>query len=223
MTRDPLLVVFDCDGTLVDSQNNIVQALALCFGKHGLEAPCVRTCRRIVGLSLVEAMQAILPEADPELHIALAHDYKMAFRELRNSGALEHEPLFAGTREVLEALEARGSMLGVATGKSDRGLQLCLEHHNIQNHFVTLQTADRHPSKPDPSMLQTCMVETNSVPERTAMVGDTVYDIKMAVAARALPVGVAWGYHEPEELLAAGAVAVIERYKDLHDILERHL
>ena len=223
MTRDLPLVVFDCDGTLVDSQNNIVQALALGFGKHGLEAPCVRTCRRIVGLSLVEAMQAILPEADPELHVALAHDYKMAFRELRVTGALEHEPLFDGTREVLTELEARGTMLGVATGKSDRGLQLCLEHHNIQHHFVTLQTADRHPSKPHPSMLQTCMVETNSMPERTAMVGDTVYDIKMAVAARALPIGVAWGYHEPDELLAAGAVAVIERYEDLHDILERHL
>ena len=223
MTRDLPLVVFDCDGTLVDSQNNIVQALALSFNKHGLEAPCVRTCRRIVGLSLVEAMQAILPEADPELHVALAHDYKMAFRELRVSGALEHEPLFDGTREVLVELEARGTMLGVATGKSDRGLQLCLEHHNIQHHFVTLQTADRHPSKPHPSMLQTCMVETNSMPERTAMVGDTVYDIKMAVAARALPIGVAWGYHEPDELLAAGAVAVIERYEDLHDILERHL
>ena len=223
MTRDPLLVVFDCDGTLVDSQNNIVQALALCFAKHGLDAPCARTCRRIVGLSLVEAMQAILPEADPELHIALAHEYKMAFRQLRNTGALEHEPLFDGTREVLQELEARGSMLGVATGKSDRGLQLCLEHHNIQNHFVTLQTADRHPSKPHPSMLHTCMVETNSAPERTAMVGDTVYDIKMAVAAGVLPVGVAWGYHEPEELRAAGAVAVIEQYEELHTVLERHL
>jgi len=223
MTRDPLLVVFDCDGTLVDSQNNIVQALALCFAKHGLDAPCVRTCRRIVGLSLVEAMQAILPEADPELHIALAHEYKMAFRQLRNTGALEHEPLFDGTREVLQELEARGSMLGVATGKSDRGLQLCLEHHNIQNHFVTLQTADRHPSKPHPSMLHTCMVETNSAPERTAMVGDTVDDIKMAVAAGVLPVGVAWGYHEPEELRAAGAVAVIEQYEELHTVLERHL
>src|SRR5690606_33766965 len=223
MTRDPLLVVFDCDGTLVDSQNNISQALALCFAKHGLEAPCVRSCRRIVGLSLVEAMQALLPEAEPDLHIALAHDYKMAFRKLRTTGALEHEPLFDGTREVLQALEARGSMLGVGTGKSDRGLQLCLEHHSIRHHFVTLQTADRHPSKPHPSMLQTCMVETSSTPERTAMVGDTVYDIKMAVAARALPIGVAWGYHEPEELLAAGAVAVIERYEELHTVLERHL
>ncbi|MCH8685992.1 HAD-IA family hydrolase [Pedomonas mirosovicensis] len=223
MSRDPLLVVFDCDGTLVDSQANIIQALGLCFDKHGLDAPCAQAARRIVGLSLVEAMQAMLPEAEPDLHVALAQDYKRAFQKLRAAGTLAHEPLFDGTREVLEALEARGSMLGVATGKSDRGLALCLEHHNLAHHFVTLQTADRHPSKPHPSMLHAAMAETASAPERTAMVGDTVYDIHMARAAGVLPIGVAWGYHEPDELRAAGAVAVLERYEDLHDVLERNL
>jgi len=223
MTRDPLLVVFDCDGTLVDSQANIVQALALCFDQHGLEAPCAQAARRIVGLSLVEAMRAILPDAEPDLHLVLAEEYKLAFQKLRATGGLSHEPLFDGTREVLETLEAQGSLLGIATGKSDRGLQLCLAEHRIERHFVTLQTADRHPSKPHPSMLHAAMTETASDPQRTAMVGDTVYDIQMAVAAGVLPVGVAWGYHDPDELRAAGAVAVIERYEELHDVLEHHL
>lgn len=223
MTRDPLLVVFDCDGTLVDSQANILQALSLCFDKHGLEAPGIHTARRIVGLSLVEAMRAILPDAEPDLHLVLAEDYKLAFQTLRATGGLSHEPLFAGTREVLAELDAQGSMLGIATGKSDRGLQLCLAEHDIGRHFVTLQTADRHPSKPHPSMLHAAMAETDSHPERTAMVGDTVYDIQMARAAGVLPVGVAWGYHDPDELRAAGAVAVIEHYEELHDVLERHL
>lgn len=222
MIRDPILVVFDCDGTLVDSQSNIIEAMAACFAKHGLAAPCPRAARRVVGLSLFEAMQAMLPDLDAEAHLVLAEDYKRAFRQLRQNGRV-HEPLFDGTRETLLTLEAQGAMMGVATGKSDRGLKFCLEDNGISGHFVTLQTADRHPSKPHPSMLHACMAETASEAARTAMIGDTVYDIHMAVAAGVLPIGVAWGYHEPAELVAAGAVAVLDRFEDLHTVLERHL
>lgn len=213
------LVVFDCDGTLVDSQGNIVRAMTDCFRNHGLADPCPRATRRVVGLSLVEAMQALLPDAGHDLHRSLAEDYKNAFQRLRGHGLVE-EPLFDGTREVIAALDAAGWLMGVATGKSDRGLKLCLDHHGLTGHFVTLQTADRHPSKPHPAMLHAAIAEAGATPASTLMIGDTAYDMEMAVAAGAVPVGVAWGYHEADELRAAGATVVLDHFDDLHDQLD---
>jgi len=157
-----------------------------------------------VGLSLVEAMRAMLPEAEPHVHAALAEDYKQAFHRLRGQGLVE-EPLYAGVAELIEALEADGWLLGVATGKSDRGLRLCLERHGLHPRFVTLQTADRHPSKPHPSMIEQAMAEAGAAPETTLMIGDTSFDMAMARAAGATAIGVTWGYHDAQELSEAGA------------------
>jgi phosphoglycolate phosphatase len=143
------LAIFDCDGTLVDSGANICLAMEECFSRASLPPPPPERTRRVVGLSLVEAMQAMLPDAEPDLHAALAEDYKHAFQRLRGRGLVE-EPLYEGVTELLDMLEAEDWLLGVATGKSDRGLALCLEHHGLRSRFVTLQTADRHPSKPHP-------------------------------------------------------------------------
>lgn len=217
MTR---LAVFDCDGTLVDSQANILRAMEDCFSRHRLEPPCRHATRRIVGLSLVEAMQALLPEADDALHRRLADDYKSAFQRLRAASALLDEPLYPGVVDGLAELEARGWALGVATGKSDRGLGICLAHHGIAARFVTLQTADRHPSKPHPAMLHAAMAEAGAEPAATVMIGDTCFDIDMAVAAGARPIGVDWGYHDADELRAAGAVAVVAHFDDLLALLE---
>ncbi len=214
------LAVFDCDGTLVDSQANILRAMEACFERHRLDPPDHHATRRIVGLSLVEAMQALLPEADAALHTSLAEDYKTAFQRLRAESALLEEPLYPGVREALADLEARGWLLGVATGKSDRGLHLCLTHHGIADHFVTLQTADRHPSKPHPAMLQTAIAEAGAAPETTLMIGDTRFDMAMGVAAGTRAIGVDWGYHDPAELHAAGAVAVIDRFEALYPLIE---
>jgi phosphoglycolate phosphatase len=126
---------------------------------------------------------------------------------LRSAGEVE-EPLFEGITELLDALAAEGWLLGVATGKSDRGLKHCLERHGIADRFVTLQTADRHPSKPHPSMAELAMAEAGSEPATTVMIGDTSFDIMMALSAGARALGVAWGYHERDELLEAGAEAV---------------
>ena len=214
------LAVFDCDGTLVDSQANIVRAMEECFARHRLDPPCRHATRRITGLSLLECMRTLLPEADATLHATLAEDYKLAFQRLRASGELADEPLFPGVREGLAEIEARGWLLGVATGKSDRGLKLCLEHHGIHPHFVTLQTADRHPSKPHPSMLHAAMAEAGAGPDVTVMIGDTHFDMAMGVAAGVRPIGVDWGYHEAAELHAAGAHAVAGRFDDLLHLLE---
>ena len=198
------LAIFDCDGTLVDSQATICAAMEECFARASLPVPPRERTRRVVGLSLVEAMQAMLPGAEPEVHAALAEDYKAAFHGLRGRGAVE-EPLYEGIAELIETLEADGWLLGVATGKSDRGLKLCLEGHGLHSRFVTLQTADRHPSKPHPSMVEAALAEAGADPDLSIMIGDTSYDMGMAKAAGVTAIGVAWGYHDAQELLAAGA------------------
>lgn len=201
------LVVFDCDGTLVDSGANIVDAVTATFEEHGLEAPPARDCRRIIGLSLVEAMAALVPDVDD--HSRLAESYKRHFFAARQQGRVE-EPLFEGIPELIDALESDGWLLAVATGKSDRGLGHCLDCHALGPRFVSLQTADRHPSKPHPSMVLAAIADAGASPETTVVVGDTAFDMGMARAAGATGIGAAWGYHEPAELLAAGAAAVAE-------------
>lgn len=198
------LAIFDCDGTLVDSQHNICAAMASCFAAAGLEPPPHARTRQVVGLSLIEAMRAMLPDAEPDFHVALAENYKLAFQAMRARG-LDEEPLYDGIAELIDALEAEGWLLAVATGKSDRGLNLCLEHHGIAGRFVSLQTADRHPSKPHPSMIAQAMADAGAAPECTVMIGDTSYDMAMARAAGVGAIGVSWGYHDPQDLIGAGA------------------
>ena len=208
------LAIFDCDGTLVDSQVNICLAMEDSFQRAGLVAPGRNAIRRIVGLSLLEAVYALAPDVEPALLTQLAADYKGAFQRLRGKGLVE-EPLFDGIAETLVALADAGWLLGVATGKSDRGLALCLEHHGITERFVTLQTADRHPSKPHPSMIHQAMADAGAIPETTLMIGDTAFDIGMAIAASATAIGVSWGYHDAHELFAEGAHHVAEHPADI--------
>jgi phosphoglycolate phosphatase len=213
------LAVFDCDGTLVDSQANICQSMEEAFRIADLPAPPRAAIRRIVGLSLVEAIATLLPQADDAQHRRMAADYKDAFFRLRTSGAMAEEPLFEGIAAVLQTLAEDGWQLGVATGKSDRGLAHILAHHGLGHHFVTLQTADRHPSKPDPSMLLAAMAEAGAAPHMTAMIGDTSFDMAMAKAAGARAVGVAWGYHEMHDLVNGGADVVADRVAMLPGML----
>ena len=203
------LAVFDCDGTLIDSQVNIIRAMEQSFRRHGLAPPDPHATRRIVGLSLVEAMQALLPEAEADLHIRLADDYKGAFQRLRADRNLDPEPLYPGVAAGLAALEAAGWLLGVATGKSDRGLALALAHHGISDHFITLQTADRHPSKPHPAMLHAALAEAGAAPHQAVIIGDTIFDMGMGVAAGVRGIGVDWGYHDAHELADHGASIVV--------------
>jgi phosphoglycolate phosphatase len=212
------LAIFDCDGTLVDSQANICLAMEECFVGAGLQAPPRERIRRVVGLSLVEAMRAMLPEAGPDRHAALAEDYKIVFQALRGRGLVE-EPLYDGIADLLDTLEAGGWRLAIATGKSDRGLALCLDRHGLSRRFVSLQTADRHPSKPHPSMVAQALAEAEAAPERSMMIGDTSYDMAMAKAAGVRAIGVAWGYHDEQELLAAGADYVAAHPSEIAELV----
>ena len=215
------LAIFDCDGTLVDGQANVCLAMERCFVAAGLAPPAHEASRRVVGLSMIEAMEALLPEGDSALHAELAESYKKEFHRMRAEG-LVNEPLYDGIVELLKELEEDGWLLGVATGKSDRGLGLCLDCHGLTESFVTLQTADRHPSKPHPSMIEQAMADAGAEPGTTFMIGDTSYDMAMARAAGVTAVGVTWGYHPEEELRAAGAHYIAKRPLDIVAFTKAH-
>jgi phosphoglycolate phosphatase len=213
------LAVFDCDGTLSDGQAAICAAMAEGFAEAGLTPPDPHQVRRIVGLSLPGAVARLAPDETPEAHARVVAAYKQAFFRAREAG-LVSEPLFEGIAALLARLHANGWLLGVATGKSDRGLHGCLMMHGIFDLFVTLQTADRHPSKPHPAMLEAAMAEAGASPADTVVIGDTAYDIEMAKAAGCRAIGVAWGYHAADELLAAGAEAVAQTPEHLGELLD---
>lgn len=213
------LAVFDCDGTLSDGQAAVCAAMDAAFADVGLPAPDRHQVRRSVGLSLPLAISRLAAEAEADMQVRLVEAYKQAFRRSRLDGTL-HEPLFEGISALLARLHRAGWTLGVATGKSDRGLHGCLTLHGVFDLFATLQTADRHPSKPHPSMLEAAMAEAGASPEHTVMIGDTTYDVEMALTAGCRAIGVAWGYHAAEELLVAGAEAVALTPTHLGELLD---
>lgn len=213
------LAVFDCDGTLVDGQADVLWAMKRAFEKAHLPPPDPVDVRRLVGLSLGVAVRELAPGDDPHIQLKLVEYYKASYRARREEGLLD-EPLYEGIAELLHALHAGGWQLAVATGKSDRGLSACLAAHGLTDLFVSLQTADRHPSKPHPAMLEAALFEAGAQPEGAVMIGDTSYDMQMARAARVRAIGVSWGYHGPEELHASGAQDVAGDVAHLATMLE---
>jgi phosphoglycolate phosphatase len=214
------LVVFDCDGTIVDSQAGIVLSMDHAFSALRLPPPAREKTLSVVGLSLPEAFAVLAPDADRETRLALAERYKSAFRDLKHDPA-ESEILFPNAKETIGLLAARDDhLLGIATGKSRRGIDRLFDREGWHGSFATIQTADDHPSKPHPSMLLRAMIETDSTPDTTVMIGDTSYDMTMARQAGVAAIGVAWGYHSVADLFAAGAHVTIERFEDLPQAIE---
>jgi phosphoglycolate phosphatase len=211
------LVVFDVDGTLVDSQEIIVAAQRDAFVAHGLAPPSRERSLSIVGLSLVEAMRVLVGDEGPAE--SLAEAYKKAFQALRADAAYR-EPLFPGAAELIGELARRDDVaLGIATGKSRRGVVHLLDRHGWDRIFATVQTADDAPSKPHPAMLQQAMAEAGVGPSSTVMIGDSTFDMAMAGAAAVTAIGVMWGYHRPDALTATGAETIVEDYARLGALL----
>ena len=194
-------------------------AMEHAFEGAGRTPPLRQDIRRVVGLSLVESMRVLLPDADDKSHDELAEHYRGAFLNLRNNGLVD-EPLYDGMAALLSELDEDGWNLGVATGKSDRGLIRCLDQHAITGLFVTLQTADRHPSKPHPSMVYQALADAGADARNAVVIGDTVFDIHMGRAAGTRTVGVNWGYHRVAELREAGADYIAESLDDLKAYLK---
>ncbi|WP_454745776.1 HAD-IA family hydrolase [Ciceribacter selenitireducens] len=210
------LVLFDCDGTLVDSVALIHEVMVRTFRQFGKAEPSVAATKAIIGLTLDIAIARIdgKPHADPEAVAMMAY-YKEIFLGVRGELGF-HEPLFPGIAELIAALAVSDDVLiGAVTGKSRRGLDTVLETHGFASHFYVSRTADDCPSKPHPAMVTESCDQAGIVPADTVVIGDAVYDMQMAKAAGATAIGVSWGYASVEELWAAGADAVVDRPADI--------
>ena len=215
------LVVFDVDGTLVDSQAHILAAMSYAFDAIGLPTPSREAVLSVVGLSLPLAVERLVPDLDTAHHAELVEHYMNSFAEIRTrQDPAAMSPLFPGARAALDRLLARDDILvGIATGKSRRGLDHLLRTHGLTGAFVTEQVADFHPSKPHPAMLAAALEETGVAAANAVMIGDTSYDMEMACAAGVRRIGVGWGYHPVEQLIEAGADLVIDDFTALDGAL----
>jgi len=193
----------------------IARAMSEAFATVGLTPPDAQDVRRGVGLSLEQACSILLPDpSDTAMTERVAAAYRKAAFALR-TGPDHFEPLFPGVREVLMQLDQGEVRLGIATGKSQRGLLASLERHELRRHFTTLQTADMAAGKPHPEMLHRAMSDAGAAPHETVLIGDTSFDMLMAGNAGVTAVGVAWGYHETDELHQAGAASIVEAFAGL--------
>jgi phosphoglycolate phosphatase len=215
------LVIFDVDGTLVDSQGDILASMNAAFASVDLPSPPRDVVLGVVGLSLDVIFPQIAPEVSPAGHARMVRAYKAAYMDLRaRAGVAKSSPLYPGALEVLQQLQAVPEiLLGVATGKSKRGLDKMIEGHDLHGMFVTRQVADFHPSKPHPSMILRAMDEVGVGPDDSVMIGDTGFDMSMAAAAGVPGIGVSWGYHPVARLNEARHV--IDDFAELPDLLER--
>lgn len=210
------LVLFDCDGTLVDSAGLIHETMRRTFDKFGKREPTFAETKSIIGLTLDIAIARMQgkPHADEEAVEMMAY-YKTLFSVVRQDLDFR-EPLFDGIREVIDAIGPREDLLiGAVTGKSRRGLKLVMETHGFDKYFVVGRTADDCPSKPHPAMVTECCNETGIRPADTLVIGDAIYDMQMAKAAGATAIGVAWGYASTDELREAGADAIVHHPSEL--------
>jgi phosphoglycolate phosphatase len=203
------LIVFDVDGTLVDSQNDIVRSMTLSFEALGLDAPDRSRIVGIIGVSLEIAVAQLAPDLSSKMYDALVEGYKSAYTSLRaQNGSTLSSPLYPNAHRVLQGLhDTPQYLLGVATGKSRRGLDVLLHEHDLADFFVTLQTADTHPSKPHPAMLQAALADAGIEAQNAVMIGDTQFDLGMAQAAGLYSIGVIWGYHVSSRLATADHLA----------------
>ncbi len=208
------LALFDCDGTLVDSHRTIQAAMAQAWRMEGLGDLDAGHLKSLIGLSLEEAIERLLPDAGPAQIQRLRKAYRAAFAANRADPSL-WEPLYPGAIEALDCLESAGMVLGIATGKTRAPLDAVLDVHGIGSRFVTIQTPDIAPGKPNPTMVLQAAAAVGVSPADTVVIGDTVFDIQMARAAKSRSVGVAWGYHDPDALAAQGADRVVDDFAAL--------
>jgi len=213
------LVVFDWDGTLVDSEAKIVASMRAAGNDLGLESLDDRTLRNVIGLGLKEAIEMLYPRVAAETHRTFADRYRYHFL----SGEGESSTFFAGALQLVRDLSRSGMLLGVATGKSRRGLNRVLAELDCGEYFHATRCADETFSKPHPQMLLELMNELGVAPEETVMIGDTEYDLQMAKNAGVAAIGVSYGVHERERLLRLQPLICVDSIQDLTLCLNRHI
>jgi phosphoglycolate phosphatase len=211
------LVIFDFDGTLVDSRKLIIESNRVVFGQFGFAMPSEDESLSLVGMSLELVLQRLAgPDAPVERMVAT---YKRLLPLLRADAAYAEVP-FDGAADLLAALaEHHDVRLGIATGHIYHAIAPALERFGWQSHFCTVQTADKAPSKPHPGMVLQALSEANVTAADAIMIGDTAFDIEMARVAGVRGVAVSWGYHPPDRLYDAGAARVVNNMSELRDCL----
>ncbi len=211
------LIVFDWDGTLMDSTATIVESIQAAARDLGLPVPDNKTASYVIGLGLQDAMQAVLPELDPRHYPRMAERYR--YHYLSQDKGLT---LFEGAREMLLDLSAQGYFLAVATGKSRVGLTRALDTVGLMSLFDATRCADETFSKPHPAMLQELTRELGQDMKRTVMIGDTTHDLLMASNAGAAAIGVHYGAHPAEDLATLQPLFGADSIADLHAWLNEH-
>lgn len=211
------LVVFDWDGTLMDSTAAIVRSIQSAAADLALPVPTTERARHVIGLGLQEA----LAYAVPELSLSQAGEFAARYRHhyLQQENQLD---LYSGALELLSALGSAQVRLAVATGKSTEGLARALRATGLRDHFAALRCADQTHPKPHPAMLQELMHELGSTPQRTLMVGDTTHDLAMAIAAGTSAVALTHGAHGVDQLRALAPAALLNSLPELQQWLMPH-
>jgi len=208
------VALFDCDGTLVDSQGHITAALSATAEAAGRPAPAPEAARAVIGLSLPAALARLHPDMTPDQRTHMAELFRQAWRDLRPRYQ-DRTKLFPGIAEILGKLADSDLLLGVVTGASRRGLAETLARHELAPLFQVTRTADDGPGKPHPAMVRAALTELGATPSEAVVIGDTTYDMEMARAAGSAALGVSWGYHAPAALSRAGAGRILAEAGEL--------
>ncbi len=211
------LIVFDCDGTLVDSQAAIIHAMREAFSAAKLPAPSDDAITGIVGLSVPQAVAALAPGQSGDVLSVIDKTFRQSSIAWREANPNESATFYDGARDCLDRLNNSGELLAVATGKARRGLDHLLDQSGLRGHFVATQSADDAPSKPHPGMLENCARLTGA--DRMIMIGDTSYDMLMAKSFGCHAIGVTWGYHSDAVLLESGADVLVRNFAELEEAL----
>ncbi|MEE2955199.1 MAG: HAD-IA family hydrolase [Pseudomonadota bacterium] len=215
----PRLVAFDLDGTLLDSTEAIVMSVKECWKACGFVVPKTDRIRRIIGLPWEESICELIPGAGEKEFTQIRQFYQKFAKGEGNTNS-QKQSLFPGVLEVLNSLKSAGFLMAIITSRNSNRLEKILENHGINNQFVTFKTTDHGPGKPDPFLMLQTLEETGVKKENAVMVGDTTFDILMAVSAGTTGIGVSWGVHKIDELLEAGAERVVEEIGVLPEVIE---
>ena len=207
-------IVFDCDGTIVNSRNTTVRLIENVWRAQGLIPPKEEEILTVTALPLEEAVRYLCPTKDKhvvEKLIQTCHEYMIDKKVAQG----EQEVLFEGVVETLKTLKTKDTILAIITGKSRKGLEQILQNHNLKQFFTLTKTADCGPSKPNPTVLLEAIEEIGAEKQQTVFIGDTIYDMQMAKNAHVKSIGVSFGYHSVEALKTNGAFAIVEAFSHL--------
>jgi len=213
------LIIFDCDGTLVDSQKSIMSAIVTAWEGFGLNPPKLSSVLQVIGLTIQDSVRVLEPNLNENDYGKLEKEFYSAFVNLNEQEKIEEE-LFPNVVETLNVLNDDKSYLAVLTGKGKLGLQNTLKNKNIGQYFIATKTSDCGPGKPNPQTMNELIAELGVEKENVVMIGDTTHDILTAKNAGVKSIGVSFGYHSVNELVNAGADEIVDDFSNLPSVID---